>query len=152
MADIYGTMISLLDRIAGSYPTGIASRSLQTRAVLLQEQPQKVSCIMVIGGESEERRASAVEFARSVCEKGLELRSEEYRILCEEGVVEKLDAYIEQCPAKITVIFQGSAEVISTKNVGAVTMVLAPSALQVMASPNLKRMLWSTLRAFRRSG
>lgn len=150
MTDFCGTIISLLDRIGGSYPFGIASTSLSAKTAPPQQQHQNVSCIMVVGEESEDQRDAAVDFAQSVCLKGLELSANDYRIICADGAVENLAAYVEQGAPRIVVLFQGSDERISTKNQGPTTYIYAPSARQVVASSNLKRMLWTALKPFRR--
>lgn len=151
MADFYESIISLLDRIRGSYPAGIATAALQQNTASPSQEHQDVSCVMVICGESNERRETAVDFARDVCRKGLALSHHEYRIICEDTVIDGFDSYSEQLGAQVVVFFQGDAGSVSTKNASECTYIVAPSASQVVDSPSLKRMLWSALKCFRRT-
>lgn len=150
MTDSYKDIISFLDRIGESYPSGIAVAALQ-RANDSIEAQHKPHCVMVISGESEKQRMAAIEFARNVCEKGLELRSDEYRIVCEDSAVEDLDSYAQQYGARLVVCYQSGSEEIHTQKVGQSVYLHAPSARRVAESANLKRTLWNALKCFRRA-
>ena len=137
-----------LDKMLASYPFGIAKESLVSSVLQHSSITDKVRCIVVVDSETKPG-GKEYDFVAAVCEKGLELSVDDYRLQLKAEIDGDVQTWLKRSSAPIVISFQNSHRDVRKETLGTTTYIQAPSVETVSGSVEQKRLLWAYLRPLR---
>lgn len=137
-----------LDKLLTSYPYGIAKESLVSAVSQQSSITGKVRCIVVVDSETKPG-GEEYDFVAAVCEKGLELRVDDYRLQNKAEIDGDIQNWLKTTSAPIVISFHNDHRDVRGKTLGATTYIQAPDVKTVSSSVEQKRLLWAHLKPLR---
>ncbi len=145
------TMLTIfLDKLVASYPRGIAKNSLVASVSRQSAATDQIRCIVFVDGETKPG-GTEYEFVKAVCEKGLELDADDYRLQCGGEIGGDIQTWLKATSASIVISFQNGHRDVRGETYGSTTHIQAPGIKTVSASVEQKRLLWEHLKPLRLS-
>lgn len=139
-----------LDKMLASYPFGIAKEYLVSSVLQQSSIRDKVRCIVVVDSEARPG-GKEYDFVTAVCEKGLELSVDHYRLQNRADIDGDIQDWLKRSSAPVVISFQNSHRHVRKEIIGTTIYIQAPSVKTVSGSVEQKRLLWAHLKPLRMS-